>query len=98
MAEFGITVTVLCPGAVATGFISAGDLEDVGIWKNAKTPLEVTEYGYQAMLDGELVAFNEAKLKFALEYVIPLLPRKTVLKMSRKAMKNRNNTQHKIQQ
>ncbi len=86
VAEFGVTVTALCPGAVATGFVQAGGLEDVDAWKNAKTPLEVAQYGYQAMLDGELVAFNEAKLKFALEYVIPLLPRKAMLKMSRKAM------------
>lgn len=86
VAEFGVTVTALCPGAVATGFVSAGDLEGVGIWKNAKTAQEVAEYGYNAMMKGELVAFNEAKLKFALEWVIPLLPRKMVLKMSRKAM------------
>ena len=38
------------------------------------------------MLDGELVAFNEGKLKFTLEWVVPLLPRKTMLKMSRSAM------------
>lgn len=86
VAEFGVTVTALCPGAVATGFVSAGDLEGVGIWKNAKTPLEVAEYGYQAMLDGELVAFNEGKLKFASDWVLPFMPRKMLLKASRKAM------------
>ena len=84
--EFGITVTALCPGAVATGFVDAGGLQDVGAWKNAKSAQSVAEYGYQAMEKGELVAFNEGKLKFALEWVIPLLPRKTVLKMSRMAM------------
>lgn len=86
VAEFGVTVTALCPGAVATGFVAAGNLQDVDAWKNAKTPREVAEYGYNAMMKGELVAFNEAKLKFALEWVIPFLPRKMVLKMSRKAM------------
>ncbi len=86
VAEFGVTVTALCPGAVATGFVNAGDLQGVDAWKNAKTPREVAEYGYNAMMKGELVAFNEAKLKFALEWVIPFLPRKMVLKMSRKAM------------
>lgn len=86
VAEFGITVTALCSGAVATGFVEAGNLQDVDAWKNAKTPREVAEYGYNAMIKGELVAFNEAKLKFALEWVIPFLPRKMVLKMSRKAM------------
>ena len=87
--EFGITVTVLCPGAVATGFVQAGDLQDVDAWKNAKSAQSFAEYGYQAMQRGELVAFNEAKLKFASDWVIPLLPRKTVLKMSRMAMEKR---------
>lgn len=87
--EFGITVTVLCPGAVATGFVQAGDLQNVDAWKNAKSAQSVAEYGYQAMQRGELVAFNEAKLKFASDWVIPLLPRKTVLKMSRMAMEKR---------
>ncbi len=84
--EFGITVTALCPGAVATGFVDEGGLQDVDAWKNAKSAQSVAEYGYQAMEKGELVAFNEGKLKFALEWVIPLLPRKAVLKMSRAAM------------
>ncbi|WP_373746076.1 SDR family NAD(P)-dependent oxidoreductase [Neisseria dentiae] len=84
--EFGVTVTALCPGAVATGFVAAGDLQDVDAWKNAKSAQSVAEYGYRAMEKGELVAFNEGKLKLALEWVIPLLPRKTVLKMSRMAM------------
>ncbi len=84
--EFGVTVTALCPGAVATGFVAAGDLQDVDAWKNAKSAQSVVEYGYRAMEKGELVAFNEGKLKFALEWVIPLLPRKTVLKMSCMAM------------
>lgn len=84
--EFGVTVTALCPGAVATGFVDAGGLQDVDAWKNAKSAQSVAEYGYRMMEKGELVAFNEGKLKFALEWVIPLLPRKTVLKMSRTAM------------
>ena len=84
--EFGISVTALCPGAVATDFVAAGDLQGVAAWKNAKSAQSVAECGYQAMLDGELVAFNEGKLKFTLEWVIPLLPRKTMLKISRSAM------------
>ena len=84
--EFGISVTALCPGAVATDFVAAGDLQGVAVWKNAKSAQSVAECGYQAMLDGELVAFNEGKLKFTLEWVIPLLPRKTMLKISRSVM------------
>ena len=43
--EFGIIVTVLCPGAVATGFVQAGDLQDVDAWKNAKSAQSIAEYG-----------------------------------------------------
>jgi hypothetical protein len=38
------------------------------------------------MEKGELVAFNETGLKLMLNWVVPLLPRKTVLKMSRQFM------------
>jgi len=86
MAEFNVTATALCPGPVATGFVSAGNLEGVDIFKNAKTARSVAQCGYTAMEQGELVAFNEAGLKFALNWLIPLLPRKILLKISRKAM------------
>ena len=51
-----------------------------------KTARSVAQCGYTAMEQGELVAFNEAGLKFALNWIIPLLPRKILLKISRKAM------------
>ncbi|WP_321914577.1 MULTISPECIES: SDR family oxidoreductase [unclassified Paraburkholderia] len=86
VAVSGITATALCPGAVATGFVAAGNLEGVDIWKQAKSAQSVAQCGYAAMQRGELVAFNEGKLKFLLNWVVPLLPRKTMLKMSRQAM------------
>lgn len=84
--EYGVTATALCPGAVATGFVAAGDLQGVDIWKNAKTAESVAQCGYKAMERGELVAFNEGKLRVLLDWIIPLLPRKQVLRMSRQAM------------
>lgn len=84
--EYGVTATALCPGAVATGFVAAGDLQGVDVWKNAKTAQSVAQCGYEAMERGELVAFNEGKLRVMLDWIVPLLPRKMVLKMSRKAM------------
>jgi len=86
VAEYNVTVTALCPGPVATGFVKSGDLDGVDAWKNAKSPRSVAECGYKAMENGDLVAFNEAGLKFQLNWVIPFLPRKMVLKMSRKFM------------
>ncbi|GAL09389.1 short-chain dehydrogenase/reductase SDR [Vibrio astriarenae] len=84
-----VTVTALCPGAVATGFVAAGNLEGVDVWKNAKSPRSVAECGYQAMEKGELVAFNETSLKLMLNWIIPFLPRKLVLKISRQAMEKK---------
>ena len=86
VASSNVTVTALCPGAVDTNFVAAGDLEGVSLWKSAKTPRSVAECGYRAMEKGELVAFNEGGLKFMVNWVTPLLPRKTVLKVSRQAM------------
>lgn len=86
VAEFGVSVTALCPGAVDTGFMQAGDLQGVKILENAKSAKSVAECGYQAMINGELVAFNEGKLKFAINWIFPFMSRKMILKISRKAM------------
>lgn len=86
LKDNNITVTALCPGAVDTGFVSAGDLEGVDLWKNAKSAESVASFGYKAMNKGKLVAINEAALSFMLLWVVPLLPQKMVLKMSRQAM------------
>ena len=85
----GVTVTVLCPGAVATGFVTAGNLQGVAAWDNATSAQSVAQYGYKAMMRGELVAFNEAKLRFILDWIILLLPRRLVLKMSQMAMEKK---------
>ncbi|MEW9897182.1 SDR family oxidoreductase [Chitinivorax sp. PXF-14] len=84
--EYGVTATALCPGAVATGFVAAGNLQGVAVWKNAKSAESVALCGYEAMERGKLVAFNEGKLRVMLDWIVPLLPRKAVLKMSRQAM------------
>ena len=82
----GVTSTVLCPGAVATGFVSAGDLEGVKIWDKAATASSVAKCGYDAMMNEGLVKINEAGLNFMLNWVVRFLPRKTVLSISQKAM------------
>ena len=85
-----VTATALCPGPVATGFVAAGDLEGVDAFKDAKTPRSVAECGYKAMEKGELIAFNEGALKIMINWIIPLLSRKMVLKLSHKTMKKNN--------
>ncbi|MDH2436329.1 SDR family oxidoreductase [Pokkaliibacter sp. MBI-7] len=81
-----VTATALCPGAVATDFVAAGNLEGVTLWKHARSARSAAECGYEAMQKGELVAFNQKDLRFLLNWIVPLLPRKLILKMSRKAM------------
>lgn len=82
----GVTSTVLCPGTVATGFVAAGDLEGVKAWDKAATPESVAKCGYDAMVKGDLLKINEKGLDFMLNWVIPFMPRKSVLKMSRQFM------------
>jgi len=81
-----VTSTALCPGAVATGFVSAGDLEGIKVWDKAATAESVAKCGYDAMINGDLVKINENGLNFLLNWIIPFLPRKTILKLSRQAM------------
>ncbi|MDD9952585.1 MAG: SDR family oxidoreductase [Zetaproteobacteria bacterium] len=82
----GVTSTALCPGPVATEFMSAAHLEGVEIWKMAKTPRSVAICGYDAMLRGDLIKINEMRLHFLLNWVVPWLPRKWVLRMSQMTM------------
>ncbi len=84
-----VTATVLCPGAVATGFVAAANLEGVDAWANAKSARSVAECGYKAMEKGVLVAFNEPAFKFILNWITPLCSRKFLLTMSRKVMEKK---------
>jgi hypothetical protein len=78
----GVTVTVLAPGYVGTGFAERAGLEGTNLVKGGgKTPASVAKHGYDAMMQGKLVTVNEAPLGFLVNWVIPLLPRRTVLKM-----------------
>ena len=57
MADFGVTVSVLCPGATATNFFDRADMGESGLVKNlrmmdAKT---VAEIGYRGFVRGKTV-------------------------------------------
>ncbi len=82
----GVTVTALCPGAVKTGFQAAGDLDGVNLWDNAASPEDVAAFGYEAMQQGELVVVNDPSVRFMSRWVLPLMPRKKVLEISRRTM------------
>ncbi|NEQ86724.1 MAG: SDR family NAD(P)-dependent oxidoreductase, partial [Moorea sp. SIO2I5] len=90
LSDTNVTSTALCPGPVATGFVAAADLEGTSTWDNAASPESVAKCGYDAMMKGELVKINEASLNFMVNWVVPFLPRKTVLKMSQQTMEKSN--------
>ncbi|WP_420584484.1 SDR family NAD(P)-dependent oxidoreductase [Ruegeria sp.] len=82
MRKDGITSTALCPGVVSTEFIETANLEGTGLSKQkAATPASVAKCGYDAMMKGELIAINESALSFVLNWLVPLMPRRRVLKM-----------------
>ena len=85
-----VTLTALCPGAVLTGFIEAADLEGLAVWKTAKSARSVAECGYSEMEKGTLVAFNQGSLKFALNWLVPAMPRKSLLKLVRSGMEKKH--------
>lgn len=83
-----VSVTVLCPGPVETEFFETAQMENTFLLKSQKTstPEKTATIGYKAMMKGKLVSFDNGLLKFSLRWLIHLLPRKTVLRISRKTM------------
>ncbi len=83
--EFGVTVTALCPGATTTGFAEVANLENSKIFKNPKLPSArvVAEYGYAAMLKGEMTAIHQLKNKVMVNSA-KFTPKKLLLKIVRK--------------
>ncbi|MEM6824155.1 MAG: SDR family oxidoreductase [Pseudomonadota bacterium] len=88
MRPHGITSTALCPGLVHTEFLAAANLDGTGLAaQKGATPASVAELGYEAMMAGKLIAINEGRLAFMLNWVMPFLPRRTVLNMVEKMQK-----------
>ena len=81
----GVTVTLLAPGYVETGFADRADLAGTDLIKGGgKSAASVAKHGYEAMRRGALVTVNEGMLGFLVNWIIPLLPRRAVLKMVNK--------------
>lgn len=80
----GVTCTVLTPGYVETEFADVANLGGTDLVKSGATPKSVAQCGYDAMMAGKLIAFNEAKLNLMMQWIIPLLPRRMVLTMIEK--------------
>lgn len=88
----GVTVTALCPGPTTSGFQKAANLNDVPMFELMKVPdsKTVAEYGYQAMMDGKVVAI-QGLLNFITASTVGLLPRvlarRTAMRLQKKRLK-----------
>ncbi|MEM8555590.1 MAG: SDR family oxidoreductase [Pseudomonadota bacterium] len=78
----GVTCTVLAPGYVHTEFAHVAKLDGTDLVSQKGRTAEFTaKVGYDAMMKGQLVVVNEPQLSVAVNWLIPLLPRRMVLKM-----------------
>ena len=82
----GVTVTALCPGPVETGFWDASNMQNAAMRKRAISSDKTAKAGYRAMMRGDLVVFDDWRLRLALGWVVPFLPRRLVLWAARRAM------------
>ncbi len=61
----GITVTVLCPGPIDTGFVETADLSRSKLFRSlpVSTPDAVADYGYKSLMKNKTVAIHRLSNK-----------------------------------
>lgn len=91
LKDKGVTVTALCPGLVNTEFVKISGMEESNIIKYQKGlhPKKTARIGYLDMMKGKRLSFDQPLIKFALQRLVPFIPRKTLLKISRKTMEKK---------
>lgn len=84
VAIHGISVTALCPGATASNFSNAANMNESKLMKDKKLPSsqDVAKYGYQSMLKGKAVAIHGWK-NYILANTVRFAPRNIVVKLTR---------------
>ncbi len=84
----GVTVTTLCPGATTSGFQAAAGMEESLLVKgrNLPTSHEVADYGYKAMMKGQVVAIHGV-MNYLMANGVRFTPRNVVLKVARWVMR-----------
>jgi short-subunit dehydrogenase len=74
LADCGVTVTCLMPGATETEFFERADMLDTKVGAEKKAdPADVAEQGFKAMMDGEggVIAGWQNKLQVAISKLMP---------------------------
>lgn len=85
LSDTAVTVTALLPGATATEFAKAGDLEKTDLFKYTASASSVAADGYNGMLKGKLnVVSGLTTYQKIMIGLIPVLPKKVALKQVRK--------------
>ncbi len=81
----GVTVTVLCPGPVDTGFADrAGFSDSSTLMDQAVAPAGVARQGYTAMEAGRLEVINDIGLQIAVKGLVPLVPERLLMSLIRR--------------
>lgn len=83
----GVTVSALCPGPVRTEFEKEAGMSGSGLFEKAATAVSTAEKGYKGMEKGKLIIITDNSLNFAINYLLPFVPRKTVLRLVEKMQK-----------
>ncbi|NBC23673.1 MAG: SDR family NAD(P)-dependent oxidoreductase [Gammaproteobacteria bacterium] len=84
----GVTVTVLCPGPVATGFVDAAGMTNRQMFDAVAAPAEdVARYGYRAMMRGDVIAVPGVATQISL-FQLRFMPRGLTRAISRLTMGN----------
>ncbi len=84
VADKGITITALCPGATKSGFQERANMQESKLVKGKKLPTskQVALYGYDAMLKGKTVAI-EGFMNKVLATSVRFIPRDLTVKITR---------------
>lgn len=85
MADFGVTVSVLCPGATVTDFFDRADMGKSGLTKNLRmmSAKNVAEIGYRGLMAGKTVVIT-GWLNRVLAFSNRFAPRSLAAKIARK--------------
>lgn len=90
LRDSGVTVTALCPGPTATGFVEVSNMTNSRLFKMMKpmSPARVARAGYRGLMAGRRVVIPGAKNKLLVQS-LRVSPRRVVTTVVRKFQESR---------